>query len=102
MTWDDIKARFGQYITKEIADSETYSCEIQTFYPSHAVADRALGKISNEVASKLRSTNEGVSDLSGATCYHVVHEGSLTGREFKEYLITAVEAGGGVYEAFAR
>lgn len=101
-TWADVQARYGQYITRNFNDDDSYACEIQTFYPSRATADRVLSKVDQRLAGRLRCVMEGSSDLSGSMCFHVVHEGDLTGREFKEYLTTIVGAGGQVYEAFAR
>ena len=43
-----------------------------------------------------------MSSSSGSPRYHVVHEGQLSGAQFKEFILTVVRSGAAVYEAFAR
>ena len=100
MTWNDVKTKYGQYIPQEPEDGQNYSAVLSTFYRDYSQADRVLGAISNEIASQLRPTNEGMSSLSGAPRYHITHEGRLTGAQVKEYLITVVQGGGEIYEVF--
>lgn len=102
MTWNDITTKYGQFITEAVEDSETYPCKIQTYFASQGDAERALGRISNDIASKLRPEYECFSEQSGARRFHVVHGGTLSGSQYKEYLITVVSSGGEIWEAFAR
>ena len=96
--WTAIETKYGQYISKPLDDSATFSVVLNTFYRDHSHADRVLSAISNEIAGKLRPTNQGVSSLSGASRYHITHEGHLNGAQVKEYLITVVGGDGEIYE----
>lgn len=99
MTWDEVKKKYGQYISGDPVDNETFPrVRLHTFYRDYGHADSVLGRISDDAAAVLRPTNEGMSQESGKPKYHVVHEGTLTGKQIKEYLITVVEAGGEVWE----
>jgi hypothetical protein len=39
-----------------------------------------------------------MSSQSGSPKYHVVHEGVLTGKQIKDYLVTVVNGGGEIWE----
>ena len=99
MTWDEVKQKYGQYISGDPVDDQTFPrARLHTFYRDHAHANAVLGRIAGDAAAILRPTSEGMSQESGASKYHVVHEGNLTGKQIKEYLITVVDRGGEVWE----
>ena len=101
MTWNDIKTKYGQYIPKEPVEGETYdNARLHTFYRDYSHADQVLSGIPNEVAAKLRPTNEGISSASGEPRYHITHEGRLTGAQVRAYLISVVRGGGEIFEVF--
>lgn len=99
MTWDDVKQKYAQYISGDPVDDQTFSrARLHTFYRDHGHADLVLGRIADDTAAVLRPTNEGMSSESGTPKCHVVHEGNLTGKQIKDYLITVVAGGGEVWE----
>lgn len=100
MNWNDIKKKYGEFISGEPEDGESYRATLHVFYRDYAHADRVLSQIPDAIAGKLRPVNEGVSTLSGGPRYHVTHEGTLTGEQVREYLETTVGGGGEVYEVF--
>ncbi len=99
MNWDDIKAKYGEYISGDPVDSETFSkARLQTFYSDHGHGNRVLSKIPPDIASLLRPLSQGMSDTSGSPRFHVVHEGCLTGKQVKDYLIIVAQEGGEIWE----
>jgi hypothetical protein len=99
MDWEEIITKYGQYISGDPVESQVFSrTRLHTFYRGHGHADTVLGRIADDAAAVLRPTNEGISWETGAPKYHVVHEGSLTGKQIKEYLITVVAGGGEIWE----
>ena len=99
MTWEEVKRNYGQYISGNPIDNETFTkTRLHTFYDNYGQADLILNKISNDIAAVLSLISEGMSPLSGTSKYHVIHEGNLTGKQIKEYLITVVENGGDIWE----
>ncbi|NCA83169.1 MAG: hypothetical protein EOM72_10570 [Opitutae bacterium] len=99
MDWEEIVTKYGQYISGDLVEDQVFSrARLHTFYRDRAHADAVLGRIADDAAAVLRPTNEGISRESDAPKYHVVHEGSLTGKQIKEYLITVVVGGGEVWE----
>lgn len=99
MTWGQVKEKYGQYISGDPVDDQTFPrARLHTFYRDHGHADSVLGRIADDAASVLRATNEGMSRESGAPKYHVIHEGDLTGKQIKDYLVAVVTGGGEVWE----
>ena len=99
MNWNDVKAKYGDYISGDLVDNATFArARLHTFYRDHGHANRVLSKIPGDVASVLHPFNEGISDTSGSPRYHVVHEGRLTGTQIKEYLVTIAQEGGEIWE----
>ena len=70
---------------------------MHTFYRDYAHADREFGTISDDAVA-LKPTHEDVSCENGSPKYHVVREGSLIGKQVKEYLITVVAGGSEIWE----
>ena len=97
-TWEDIKQKYGSYISAEPTDDQTFRATLHTFYPTNREAERALNKISDEIAARLAPVKEGASSESGVPKYHVVHEGHLSGKQIKEYLITVCDNEGEIFE----
>jgi hypothetical protein len=97
--WTHIKEHYANRISGDPVDDQAFpNVRLHTYYRDHGHADSVLGRITDDAAAVLRPTNEGMSSESGSPKYHVVHEGSLAGKQIKEYLITVVNGGGEVWE----
>ena len=99
--WQELMGKYGQYVSGDVSGSERRKVRLQTFYADHASADRALSRISDEVAGVLRPVFEGFTDQTGAQKYHVAHDGHLTPAQIREYLLCIYENGGEIYEVLA-
>jgi hypothetical protein len=99
LAWGQVKQQYGKCISGDLVDDHTFSkARLHTSYRDHAHADSVLNRIADNTAAALRPTNEGMSSQRGSPKYHVVHEGVLTGKQIKDYLVTVVNGGGEIWE----
>ncbi len=97
--WGEVKVRYGQHISGDPVDDHIFPrARLHTFYRDHRHADSVLSRVADDAAAALQPTNEGISEETGEPRYHVVHEGTLTGKQIQDYLVTVVQGGGEVWE----